>query len=67
MAKEKLTEVESIVDKAPPTFEVVGFKISEQMHISIDGRQVNLAHPTPELAAWLYERREKLSGLRWTH
>jgi hypothetical protein len=65
MAKEKLTEVESIADKAPPTFEVVGFKKSEQMLISIDGRQVNLAHPTPELTAWLYERREKLSGLRW--
>ncbi len=64
MANEKLTE-ETIADKNPPTFEVTGFEKSEQMHISIDGRQVNLAHPTPELTAWLYERREKLSGLRW--
>lgn len=50
---------------AAPTFEVTGFVKSEEMYISVDGRLVNLAHPTPELTAWLYERREKLSGLRW--
>ena len=66
MAKAKTTEEPGDeITPAPPTFEVVGFQISDEILISVEGRQVNLANPTPELTAWLYDRREKLSGLRW--
>lgn len=68
MAKpRKTTPIETAPAALAPSFEVTGFVKSEEMFISIDGRQVNLAHPTPELTAWLYERRERLSGLRWKH
>ncbi len=49
-----------------PTFEVVGFEKSDHMPIAVDGRQIDLANVTPELTAWLYERRDMVSGLAWT-
>jgi hypothetical protein len=68
MAREKAPQETAAGPAAvsSPTFQVVGFQISDEMFIAVDGRQVNLANPSAELTAWLYERREMLSGLSWT-
>ncbi len=66
MAKEKSTPQTAPEPAVTPTYQVVGFQVSDQMNIAIDGRQVNLADPTPELTAWLYERRDRIAGLQWS-
>lgn len=66
MAKEKSTPQTAPEPAAAPTFEVVGYQISDEMNISIDGRQVNLVNPSPELTAWLFERRDRIAGLKWS-
>ena len=66
MAKEKSTPQTAPEPAAAPTFEIVGFQPQDETFIAIDGRQVNLASPTPELTAWLYERRERIAGLKWS-
>ena len=47
------------------TFEIIGLVKSDFMPIKVEDRQVDLANVTPEVTAWLYERREQLPWLKW--
>lgn len=59
------TNSQQSVEQPAPKFEAIGYAVSDHMPLVVDGTQVNLASPTAELTAWLYERRDKIAGLKW--